>query len=145
MVYAARKLARLEKEQLKAALSDYWYTCGFSLQDLLLTVAEGLRRTHVLTKVYVRSNLTCNERIEVSYYSSEVFKDICHLCTSDDLVAGQLETYSICNQFQKDTSKKRLLNGSGYLSRLIVQQASVRNRALNASLVVSTFGVFLMF
>ena len=109
VIYAARKLAWLEKKQLKVALSDYWYTCGSSLQDRFLTVEEGLRHTHVLNKVYVRSNLTCNERIEVSYYSSEMFKDICHLCTSDDLVAGQLETYPICNRCQKDTSKKPVI------------------------------------
>ena len=77
VIYAARKLAWLVKEQLKTALSDYWYTCGSSLQDILLTVEEGLRHTYVLNKVYVRSNLTCNEQIKVSYYYSEVFKDVC--------------------------------------------------------------------
>ena len=105
-IYAARKVSWLEKEQLKAALSDYWYTCDSSLQDLLLTIEEGVRNTHVLDKVYVRNNMTCNEHIEVSYYSSEMFKDVCHLCTSDELVTGQLATYPICNQCQKDTSKK---------------------------------------
>ena len=65
--FAARKLSWLEKEQLKAALSDYWYTCDSSLQDLLLTIEEGVRNTHVLDKVYVRNNMTFNEHIEVSY------------------------------------------------------------------------------
>ena len=106
VIYAARKLSGLEKVQLKAVLNDHWYTCGSSLQDLLLTVEEALRPTHILNKVYVRANLTCNERIEVPYYSSEMFEDICHLCTSDDLVTGELDTYPICNQCQKDTSRK---------------------------------------
>ena len=38
VINAARKLTWQEKEQLKAALSDYWYTCGSSLQNLLLTI-----------------------------------------------------------------------------------------------------------
>ena len=77
-------------------------TRGSSLQDLLLTIEEGVRNAHVLDKVYV-CNMKCNEHIEVSYYSSEI---LCHLCTSDELVTGQLATYPICNQCQKDTSKK---------------------------------------
>ena len=50
---AARKFAWQEKEQLKAALSDYWYTYGSSLQNFLLAIKEGLRHTHVLSKVCV--------------------------------------------------------------------------------------------
>ena len=106
VIYAARKLSCLEKVQLKSVLSDYWYTCGSTLQDLLLTVEEGSRPNHILNKVYIRANLLCNERIETSYYSSEMFEDLCHLCASDDLVPGQLETYPICKQCQKDTVKQ---------------------------------------
>ena len=42
VIYAAHNLNCLEKGQLKEALSDYWYTRGSSLQDLLLTIDVGL-------------------------------------------------------------------------------------------------------
>ena len=54
-VAAARKLTCVEKVQLTEALHDYWYTCGSSLQDLLLTIDASSRNTHILNKVYVGS------------------------------------------------------------------------------------------
>ena len=68
----------------------------------------------LMQSVYVRENLTCNDPIEVPYYSSEKFEDLCiHCaCATTDTTEG---SYHIC-QFCKQSGKLPVLKGKGNYS-----------------------------
>ena len=81
VLYAARKLHFLDIEQLKSKLEMALYTCGSSLQDLSVDGCDP-----VMSKIFVRANVSCSDPVEIPYYSSGSFLDVCIQCgTSDDL------------------------------------------------------------
>lgn len=65
MLYAQRKLASAEVRQLRSSLNGVLYACGSTIQELDCDVP-------ILTKVYVRANLTCSDPVEVPYYNQKL-------------------------------------------------------------------------
>ena len=74
VMYATRKVHFQDIAYLKAKLEMAIYTCGSSLQDLC--GAED----PVLSRIFVRANLSCADPVEIPYYSSEAFRDACIHC-----------------------------------------------------------------
>ena len=86
-------ISSAEARQLKSTLDGVLYTCGVSTQELDCDAP-------VLTKVYVRSNLTCSDHVEVPYYSSETFLNVCVHCGCEgNIVTGAVakDIYPTCS------------------------------------------------
>ena len=60
-------------------------------------------------KVYVRENITCNDPVEIPYYSSERFQSVCTHCAyaSDTDIEGQYPLCEYCRQQGKHPIFKR--------------------------------------
>ena len=77
-------------------------TCGSKLDiEPIVLRGDPSSAATVFTRVMVRLNLTCNDPVEVPYYSSECFEDICvHCaCQTQCTIDGQ---YPICNECKGD-------------------------------------------
>ena len=83
VIYSKQKLTIWEEHALERTLDNILFTCGSSLTGLEI---EKLRSDPpsvqtVLGRVFVRENLSCDDCIEIPYYSSEKFQDnICIHC-----------------------------------------------------------------
>ena len=84
---------------VRRTLEQMLYTCGSKL-DIEPLIHPPSAAT-VFTRVMVRLNLTCNDPVEIPYYSSECFEDICvHCaCQTQCTIDGQ---YPICNDCKGD-------------------------------------------
>ena len=81
VIYAQKKLSFQEVLQVERILEDVYFTCGSSLQDIDSSHGVGSTTdSQLLSKVSVRANLTCNDPVEISFYSSESFPDVCVHC-----------------------------------------------------------------
>ena len=92
VLYAARKLHFLDIEQLKSKLEMALYTCGSSLQDLSLDGSED----PVMSETFVQANLSCLDLVEMPYYSSASFLNVCIQCSTDDLATDEIDIYPRC-------------------------------------------------
>ena len=65
-----------------------------------------------LVVLFVRANLTCADKVEIPYYSSEVFEDVCIHCGNPDNIVKGDEVAGIqptCDFCWNDESKTRIL------------------------------------
>lgn len=80
VVFAADELSGQKMKTLEQIQQLFQNTCGSSLQEL----KTDENRTHIinalLDKCYVRGNITCEMALEVPYFSSGYFKDLCFHC-----------------------------------------------------------------
>ena len=53
----------------------------------------------------MRANLTCSDHVEVPFYSSESFTDVCIHCASTSDLAPDHDVYPTCGQCLKDCPK----------------------------------------
>ena len=91
VLYAARKLQFREIKQLRLELEMVLYTCDCSLQDLGSS-------NPVVSKTFVRQNLSCSDPVEVPYYSSQSFQDVCiHCGTTHNLAERETDIYPTCS------------------------------------------------
>ena len=76
------------------------FTCGSSLKGLEVEnrSKEGSDMLSLFERVYVRENLTCDDSVEIPYYSSEKFILVCTNCAC---TTGQTESregqYPLCD------------------------------------------------
>ena len=88
VIYTQHKL-RMQDELCLRLLADVLYSFGSDL------TAEGSSPVYkdLLGHVFARANLTCADKVESSYYSSEVFEDVCiHCGNPDNIVKGKKVT-----------------------------------------------------
>ena len=52
----------------------------------------------LMDKVFVRNNLTCQSTVEVLYFSSGCFRDICDYCAGSDKLERNEGAYPICGK-----------------------------------------------
>ena len=91
VMYASRKVHFRDIEYLKTKLEMAIYTCGSSLQDLCGP------EDPVMSRIFVRANLSCSDPVEIPYYSSEAFVDVCiHCGIAQDLTTGRTDIYPTC-------------------------------------------------
>ena len=93
LIFAKNKLKERELNLLKRMLNEIVYTCGatFSEYD---TEAEDC----ILYKVFVKANLSCGQKVEVSFYSCEIFKAVCIHCGCVDNFPKEIEYYPQCTR-----------------------------------------------
>lgn len=84
VVYAANKLSGQEMETLERIKQLFQCTCGSSLQELKTDDNRTPRIIALLNKCYGRGNITCEMALEVPYFSSGCFKDLCFHCGVED-------------------------------------------------------------
>ena len=106
VIYAQKKLSFQEVLQVERILEDVYFTCCSSLQDIDSSHGVGSTTdSQLLSKVFVRANLTCNDPVEIPFYSSESFPDVCvHCACVGDLVENQ-DVYPTCNYCFRECSK----------------------------------------
>ena len=93
VIYALHKLRYAEVLKLQVLIGDVLYTCGSTLQELDI---EGAESSELLSKVFVRANLTCQNPVEVPYYSSDSFVDVCVHCASSSDFVSNVDVYPTC-------------------------------------------------
>ena len=69
LLHAKRKLQANKLNELKRVLNDLLYSCGSSLTELDEEIADDIVNT-----VFVQENLSCNQTIELPYYSCQTHR-----------------------------------------------------------------------
>ena len=102
VIYSQYRLNYSEESVLSQSIEGLLYTCGSSLQGLQVEthLMDPPTVKTLFKRVYVRKNLTCNDPIEVAYYSSERFQLICThcACVCELVVEGQYPICDFCRQ-----------------------------------------------
>lgn len=86
VLYIQKALSSSEKQILMRFLQFYQYTCGADIQTLNNDKAP--RVCQVLEKVFVRDHSCCDD-VELPYFSSKAFVDICVKCGSKNNLQKQ--------------------------------------------------------
>ena len=90
MLHSKTKLKLSDINVLKRSLSGLQYICGSVFSSYQLDDA-------IFEKVFVRENLSCVTDIELTYYSTNIFPDVCIYCgTKQNLVPKSLENNPRC-------------------------------------------------
>ena len=77
------KLKFTDQITLQNLLVNVNYSCGSVLSDIQDETLSRSQR-EVVDKVFVRTNLQCEDKIETPYYSSNSFIDVCIHCGDPD-------------------------------------------------------------
>lgn len=97
VIYSPSKLNNEKLALLQRILSLYQYSCGSCLQELKTDdITRAPTVNALLDEVYVRGNITCDTNIEVPYYSSGCFPDICYYCAIDSGLIREAGQYPVC-------------------------------------------------
>ena len=80
VIYSKSKLSLHEDEELTRFLDGIQYTCGDTFYDLTSNGADdSIKKLFSIVKV--NNTLTCDSPIEISYYSSGLYKEaLCFNC-----------------------------------------------------------------
>lgn len=93
VLYSQKALSSSEKQILMRFLQFYQYTCGADIQTLKNDKAP--RVCQVLEKVFVRDHSCCDD-VEIPYFSSKAFVDICVKCGSKNNLQKQGGVHPMC-------------------------------------------------
>lgn len=96
VVYAANKLSGQDMETLERIKQLFQYACGSSLQELKTADNSTPRVNALLDKCFLRANITCEMALEVPYFSSGCFKDLCFHCGGEEDLEKAAGVYPIC-------------------------------------------------
>ena len=114
-------LLYVEGRAIYRAMDQVLYTCGTSLQGLLLDCsgwADPPKVTTPFERVYCQQNLTCNDPVEVPYNSGGKIPMVCihWACEQDQTEEG---CYPLCDECKKKGKqpvfkrKKKFFAGTG--------------------------------
>ena len=77
---------------LETITSGLQYVCGEAFSSY-----EPDENNEIFAKAYVRENLSCLTDIELTYYSTNIFPDVCiHCGLKQNLVQKSVENYPRC-------------------------------------------------
>ena len=108
VLHSNNMLKKAELPILDAALEQIDFTCGSSMTEF--TDPDDTAVDNILNRVFVRRDLRCPQPVEIPYYSSGMFEQVCCYCASEhDLLAEALVDgyYPICTSC--GATKPRLL------------------------------------
>ena len=110
VMYSQTKLSTEEKETLDLLTDVLQYSCGGVLSEL--KSPDNCRENEILDKVHVRANLVCANPVEIPYYSSKAFVDVCFHCGKKDDISRDEGAYPACNNCKgsKSVALKRKRN-----------------------------------
>ena len=82
VLYSQRKLSIVETNALTRTVEGFLYTCGATLCGLEVVQCPDDPPTisTLFQRVFVKGNLTCENPVEVPYYSCEAFEMVCVHC-----------------------------------------------------------------
>ena len=67
------------------------YSCGSLLSELTGQEASP-QQTDLTSRMFIRANLVCADKVETAYYSSGVFEDVCiHCGNPDGIIRGDYQ------------------------------------------------------
>lgn len=106
VIYSQRKLTSVESQVLLRTLDGLLFSGGSSLQGIYVDSGEDIS---IFDRVFVRSNLSCDDPVEIPYYLSEKFALVCtHCgCTTLEAAQGQYPLYGHCRSDGKRPVWKR--------------------------------------
>ena len=111
VIYSQRKLTFAETSVLFRSLESLLYSCGSTLKGVEVECRDGedLSLLTLFERLFVRQNLSCDDPVEVPYYSSDRFEDICaHCgCVCAESESGQYPLCSHCKHEGKHPVLKR--------------------------------------
>ncbi|GBB94233.1 hypothetical protein RclHR1_23160002 [Rhizophagus clarus] len=87
VLYSKTELNSIEISNLERYIDTIQYVCGDSFDTLADTEVsnnnddyESDNVSEIFEKVKINNSLTCNSPMEIPYYSSGLFEDICFQC-----------------------------------------------------------------
>ncbi|XP_074641196.1 uncharacterized protein LOC141898942 [Tubulanus polymorphus] len=107
VMYSNKKLTQKEKDLIECITKGFSYSCGMVLQEAIDKDELSEGECEVLSKVFVRANLSCNSPIEVPYYSSQLFIDVCTNCAATENLTqarGSVKLYPICEKCFREST-----------------------------------------
>ena len=79
LLHSRKKLkSPTEENALKRVLNGIGFVCGTSLQEVAKSSKN--RDSSILDLNFCRVNLACSSKVELPYYSTSIFKEVCVQC-----------------------------------------------------------------
>ena len=109
VLYSKHKLTFCEEEAVQRSIQNLLFSCGSNFKGITSGNASYVYKFNLFEHVFVRENITCDDCIEIPYYSSERFEDICIYCGCkvSKLVEGHYPLCPVCKQQGKSPVLKR--------------------------------------
>ena len=113
VLYSKQKLIFNEEEAVQRSIESILYSCGSTLKGLQVQrlPTDQISFEDLFDRVFVRENISCDDCIEIPYYSSYKFEDICIYCAcqvqSVDLVNGQYPHCKDCKELKPPVLKRK--------------------------------------
>ena len=90
---------------MKRMLNDFQYICGTVFHDL--PIDDKNKDSFILEMLDCRENLTCESPMEIPYYSSKLYENLCFYCGRErNLMRGNVEFYPQYTSCQSKTRAK---------------------------------------
>ena len=100
-------------------LNDFPYVCGTVFHDL--PIDDKNKDSCNLEMLHCRENLTSESPMEIPYYSSKLFKNLCFYCGSErNLIQSNIEFYPQCTLCQSKTAK--VAKGKQVVASVVVKK-----------------------
>ena len=105
------KLSIDDKIILERTLEDTLFSCGSNFQDVkpMNYPSDSPHTKSLFERVFVRENLNCEMPMEVTYYSSECYEDICVHCACNKDLILTTGVYPICSYCLEEDGKQKIL------------------------------------
>ena len=119
VVYEKKKLSDAHKSLIKRMLNDFPYVCGTVFHDL--PIDDKNKDSYNLEMLHCRENLTCESPMEIPYYSSKLFKNLCFYCGRErNRIQSNIEFYPQCTSCQSKTAK--VAKGKQVVASVVVKK-----------------------
>ena len=87
---------------MKRMLNNFQFVCGTVFHDL--TIDDKSKDSYVLEMSHCRENAASESPVEIPYYSSKLFKNVCFYCGRErSLMPSNVEFYPQCTSCQSKT------------------------------------------
>lgn len=113
VLHSKHKISLGDKNVLKRTLEDILYSCGSSLKEVspLIQPRDDTTCKSLFERIFVRENLDCQSPVEVPYFSSEAFEDVCVHCACNSTQTELTHpngAYPICVECMEEGKEKIL-------------------------------------
>ena len=110
VLHSKHKLSLGDKVVLERTLEDVLFSCGSNFRDVkpLNYPSDSPQTKSLFERVFVRKNLNCDMPMEVTYYSSNCFEDICVHCACNKDLISTTGAYPICSYCSEEGKQKIL-------------------------------------
>ena len=120
VLHSKHKISFKDQKVLLQTLEDILFSCGASFKEVSPSIQPEDRSeaaSSIFNCVFVRENLSCEMPVEVTYFSSESFVDICVHCACINSTQAALTLLIRFVQFVWKMAKIRSSNERGQCSK----------------------------